>query len=113
LKISLLIPFFNEEQQIPLTLATVIPILESTGYDFELVLVDDGSRDQTWQVISQASRDDHRIHGIRFSRNFGKEAAICAALDAATGDAVIRDGWRFAASAPAHSGHDPALGIWL
>jgi len=89
LKISLLIPFFNEEQQIPLTLATVIPILESTGYDFELVLVDDGSRDQTWQVISQASRDDHRIHGIRFSRNFGKEAAICAALDAATGDAVI------------------------
>jgi len=53
LKISLLIPFFNEEQQIPLTLATVIPILESTGYDFELVLVDDGSRDQTWQVISQ------------------------------------------------------------
>ncbi len=89
MKISLLIPFFNEEQQIPLTLATVIPILESTGYDFELVLVDDGSRDQTWQVISQASRDDHRIHGIRFSRNFGKEAAICAALDAATGDAVI------------------------
>lgn len=89
MKISLLIPFYNEEQQIPLTLSTVIPILEGTGYDFELVLVDDGSRDQTWQTIAQASQADSRIHGIRFSRNFGKEAAICAALDAATGDAVI------------------------
>jgi len=89
LKISLLIPFYNEEQQIPLTLATVTPILEATGYDFELVLVDDGSRDQTWSVIEKASRADHRIFGIRFSRNFGKESAICAALDAATGDAVI------------------------
>ncbi|NCC75231.1 MAG: glycosyltransferase [Clostridia bacterium] len=89
LKISLLIPFYNEEQQIPLTLATVVPILEGTGHDFELVLVDDGSRDQTWQSILQASQVDSRIHGIRFSRNFGKEAAICAALDASTGDAVI------------------------
>lgn len=89
MKISLLIPFYNEEQQIPLTLATVVPILEGIGHDFELVLVDDGSRDRTWKAIFQASQDDQRIHGIRFSRNFGKEAAICAALDAATGDAVI------------------------
>lgn len=89
MKISLLIPFYNEEQQIPLTLATVMPILESTGHEFELVLVDDGSRDLTWQAISLASQEDRRIHGIRFSRNFGKEAAICAALDAATGDAVV------------------------
>jgi dolichol-phosphate mannosyltransferase len=89
LTLSLLIPFYNEEKQIPLTLDTVVPILESTGHTFELILVDDGSRDQTWDAIEAASRLDPRIHGIHFSRNFGKEAAICAALDAAVGDAVI------------------------
>jgi polyisoprenyl-phosphate glycosyltransferase len=88
-KISLLIPFYNEEKQIPLTLETVLPIMESTGYDFELVLVDDGSRDGTWREIAVAASRDARITGIRFSRNFGKEAAICAALEQASGDAVI------------------------
>lgn len=89
MKLSLLIPFYNEEQQIPITLATVIPIMESLGLDFELVLVDDGSRDRTWAVITEAAQKDPRIIGLNFSRNFGKEAAICAALDRAAGDAVI------------------------
>jgi polyisoprenyl-phosphate glycosyltransferase len=89
MKLSLLIPFYNEEAQIPITLATVIPIMASTGLDFELVLVDDGSKDATWPVIEAASRQDSRIVGLHFSRNFGKEAAICAALEQASGDAVI------------------------
>lgn len=89
MKLSLLIPFYNEEKQIPITLATVIPILESTGMDFEVVMVDDGSRDSTWDVIRQASNLDNRLVGLHFSRNFGKEAAICAAIDRADGDAVI------------------------
>jgi glycosyltransferase involved in cell wall biosynthesis len=88
-KLSLLIPFYNEEKQIPITIKVVVPILESTGLDFEIILVDDGSRDQTWPVIEQAGQADPRIHGLHLSRNFGKEAAICAALDASTGDAVI------------------------
>ncbi|MEA4890459.1 MAG: glycosyltransferase family 2 protein [Clostridiaceae bacterium] len=89
MKIALLIPFYNEEEQIPLTLKTVIPILESTRMDFELIMVDDGSRDRTWPVIEEACRRDTRLTGLRFSRNFGKEAAICAALDQADSDAVI------------------------
>ncbi len=89
MKLSLLIPFFNEENQIPITLATVIPIMAGTGMDFELILVDDGSRDRTWAVIDAFSKQDSRITGLHFSRNFGKEAAICAALDQASGDAVI------------------------
>ena len=60
MKLSLLIPFYNEEKQIPLTLQTVLPILESTGCDFEVLLVDDGSRDETWTVIAEASRRDDR-----------------------------------------------------
>ncbi len=89
MKLSLLIPFFNEEEQIPITLDAVVPIMESLKMDFEIVLVDDGSQDRTWEVISQAAARDGRIVGLHFSRNFGKEAAICAALEAATGDAVI------------------------
>ncbi len=87
--LSVLIPFYNEEKQIPLTLATVIPILESVDPGFELVLVDDGSRDRTYALIAEAAARDPRIVGLRFSRNFGKEAAIRAALDYAHGDAVI------------------------
>lgn len=89
MKVSLLIPFYNEEVQIPKTLAVVVPILESTGLAFELVLVDDGSRDGTWAAITAAASLDHRIRGLHFSRNFGKEAAICAALDVAVGDVVV------------------------
>lgn len=89
MKLSLLIPFYNEEEQIPLTLETVVPIMTSTGFDFEIILIDDGSRDQTWAVIEAASRQDQRLIGLRFSKNFGKEAAVCAALDKAEGDAVI------------------------
>jgi glycosyltransferase involved in cell wall biosynthesis len=87
--LSVLIPFYNEEQQVPLTLAVIVPILASVDPEFELVLVDDGSRDKTFSLIKEASEKDARIVGIRFSRNFGKEAAICAALDYAHGDAVI------------------------
>ncbi len=89
MKISLLIPFYNEEDMIPLTLQTLEPILESVSPDHELLLIDDGSTDETWSIIQSANTRDRRIKGIRFSRNFGKEAALCAGLDAVTGDAVI------------------------
>lgn len=89
MKISLLIPFYNEEKQIPITLDTLHPIMQSLQLDYELVLVDDGSRDQTWQIIESAAKDDSHVIGLHFSRNFGKEAAICAALEQASGDAVI------------------------
>ena len=87
--VSLLIPFYNEEKQIPITLSVLIPILQNLPVDYELIMVDDGSRDQTWKLIEQASQDNPKIVGLRFSRNFGKEAAICAGIDRAAGDAVI------------------------
>ncbi len=80
MKISVLIPFYNEESQIPITLSALLPVLESLGCDFEAVLVDDGSSDGTWRALRAAAAEDARIHAIRFSRNFGKEAALCAAL---------------------------------
>lgn len=89
MKVSLLIPFYNEEQQIPLTLDVVVPILEQTGLEYEVIMVDDGSKDRTWDVITDACKRHPHLAGLRFSRNFGKEAAICAALDYADSDAVI------------------------
>ncbi len=89
MKISVVIPFFNEEKQIPITVDALVPVLTSLGCDFEAVLVDDGSSDGTWAALRAACTADARLRAIRFSRNFGKEAALCAALDAADGDAVV------------------------
>lgn len=93
MKLSLLIPFYNEEEQLKHTLDTVRPILRSVTQDYEIIAVDDGSRDLTWEVLSNEARRDPRVHAIRFSRNFGKEAAICAAMEAVQGDiAILMDG---------------------
>lgn len=87
--ISILIPFYNEEKQLPITLRAIIPILSQLPVDYELILIDDGSSDGTWELMTAASQANSRIRGLRFSRNFGKEAAICAGLSHASGDAVI------------------------
>lgn len=98
MKLSLIVPFFNEEKQIPVTVNTIIPIMNSLDYDYEILLIDDGSKDHTWYMIEQAANyvrpiNDKGLEGsiraIAFSRNFGKEAAICAGLHYASGDAVI------------------------
>ncbi len=89
--LSILIPFYNEEEQIPLTLAEIARVMGEAGLDLEytIVAVDDGSSDGTWNAIRAAATADPRIQGLRLSRNFGKEAALCAALDVADTDAVI------------------------
>lgn len=89
MKISILLPFYNEAEQIPVTLNAVEAVLKSMACTYELVLVDDGSKDNTWAVLQQAAAMRPGIRAIHFSRNFGKEAAICAGLDQVTGDAVI------------------------
>lgn len=83
--ISVVIPSYNEEENIHDCAREIAAVLENE--DYELIFVDDGSRDHTWSKICEASSD--RIRGLRFSRNFGKEAAIRAGLDASRGDAVI------------------------
>ena len=83
--ISVVIPSYNEEENIIDCSREISAVLENE--DHELIFVDDGSRDLTWQRICEVSGES--IRGIRFSRNFGKEAAIRAGLDAASGDAVI------------------------
>ncbi|MBR2765961.1 MAG: glycosyltransferase family 2 protein [Blautia sp.] len=90
--LSVVIPAYNEEAMLPRTVSALTSILESAEIGFELVFVDDGSRDRTWERIQEAAQADPRIHGIRFSRNFGKESAIFAGLAGARGDcAAVMD----------------------
>jgi len=70
-------------------MACVGKICDDAAISYELVLVDDGSKDESWQEISSMAKEDERITAVRLSRNFGKEPALCAGLDAASGDAVI------------------------
>lgn len=87
-RISCVVPVFNEEQGIAEFIAALTDTLKKLGYVYEILLVDDGSKDNT-PVIIQQLRAHFVLRCIRFSRNFGKENAISAGLDHAQGDAVI------------------------
>jgi glycosyltransferase involved in cell wall biosynthesis len=87
--LSLVVPVFNEEESIGLFLTTVEPFLERAGLRFEIVFVNDGSRDDTLNRLLEYSRQDRRIRVVNLSRNFGKEAALTAGIDHARGDIVI------------------------
>ncbi len=88
--LSLVVPFYNEEEAIDLFFSTVIPILtELPGLDFEIVCVNDGSRDATQSMLAAWAGRDARVVVIELTRNFGKEAALTAAIDHARGDIVV------------------------
>lgn len=88
-EISIIVPVFNEEASIPRYLAEVVPVLESITADWEIVFVNDGSRDRTLATIRDANAREPRVRGVDFSRNFGKEVALSAGLDHAVGRAVV------------------------
>lgn len=87
--LSLVIPVFNEEESIDLFLDTVMPLLERASLRFELVFINDGSRDNTFARLFDRGRGDRRIRIVNLSRNFGKEAALTAGIDHAKGDILI------------------------
>lgn len=88
--LSVIIPFYNEEEQAGETITVTKQVLESIpNLDYELLLIDDGSSDATWQQLELAAINDTHLRILALSRNFGKEAAICAGLDYAKGDAVV------------------------
>ena len=86
--LSVVLPAYNEELMIAKTCRVLREVLNEVGIAYELVLVDDGSRDNTWTEIEKAGKKDPHIVGVHFSRNFGKEAAVFAGLAQAGGDVV-------------------------
>lgn len=87
-RISIVIPAYHEAAQIPATVKAIAEYIPQQ-YDYRLLFVDDGSQDDTWSVILEQKQQNPRVNGLRFSRNFGKEAALVAGLLEADGDAVI------------------------
>ena len=90
MRLSIGIPVFNEQEVIPELLARLLPVLDGIpGGPHEVVFVDDGSTDQSRRLLQDAAARDRRIRVVVLSRNFGHQAALGAALDFATGDAVV------------------------
>lgn len=87
--VSVVIPVFQEAEALPTFLASIRHMLDQVVVPHEIVVVDDGSSDNTWPVVSQEAATSPSIRGFRLSRNFGKEAALCAGLENARGAAVI------------------------
>jgi glycosyltransferase involved in cell wall biosynthesis len=87
--LSIAIPVYNEADSLPPLRESLERVLESIGVDYEIILVDDGSQDETWAKIAAWHAADGRVRGIRFARNFGKEAALSAGLYQSRGAAVV------------------------
>ncbi len=87
--LSVVIPAYNEEKNVLIAAQRITSVLDENDIEHELIFVNDGSADKTWEQICAESAKDSRVKGICFSRNFGKESAIFAGLKYAKGDAVV------------------------
>lgn len=87
--LSIILPSYNEEKMISIAARRLGEILTPENIDYELVFVDDGSKDSTWAQIQEVSKTDSHVVGVHFSRNFGKEAAMFAGLETANGDCCV------------------------
>jgi len=87
--ISILIPVYNEEKNLLHSIDKIVEETKKANCSFEIVIVDDGSKDKTWDVINKLSDTHKNLHAIRLSRNFGKEAALCACMENARGEAAL------------------------
>ncbi len=87
--ISVVIPVFNERDSLPALYAEIAGAARTAQLDAEILFVDDGSTDDSWQIIAELARAHAEVHGIRFRRNFGKAAALSAGFRAAHGDIIL------------------------
>ena len=87
--LSLVLPVYREGKHLGNVLAAIQKQLDATAETYEMVIVDDGSPDNSWDIIAGFSRREPRARGLRLSRNFGKESALCAGIEAARGEAIV------------------------
>ncbi len=87
--LSIIIPLFNEEESLPELSEWIVRVVTANQYSYEVIMIDDGSTDNSWQVIEQISANNPNFKGIKFQRNYGKSAALNEGFKAAKGDVVI------------------------
>jgi glycosyltransferase involved in cell wall biosynthesis len=88
-RFSVVVPFYDEQENIPPLYMKLTEVMDPAGEPYELVFVDDGSRDQTFRILEQIQQHDARVHVIRLRRNFGQTAALKAGFDFARGDIIV------------------------
>jgi glycosyltransferase involved in cell wall biosynthesis len=89
IRYSVVVPFFNEQENIPPLYMKITEVMDSIGEPYELIFIDDGSRDNSFKVLSDIYEHDHRVNIVRLRRNFGQTPALKAGFDFARGDVVI------------------------
>lgn len=89
MQLSIVIPLLNEEESLQELHAWIVSVMQSKHFSYEVLFVDDGSTDTSWNLISILSKKDPNVKGIRFQRNFGKSQALHAGFKAASGDVII------------------------
>ena len=87
--ISVIIPLFNEEESLPELYAWIERVMNDNGFSFEVIFVNDGSTDHSWQVIQRLGSESEHVKGIKFRRNYGKSPALYCGFKQAQGDVVI------------------------
>ena len=87
--ISVIIPAFNECESLPELSAWIARVMQEHGFSYEVLFVDDGSTDGTWEAVRRLSADDPHVHGLRFRRNYGKSAALYCGFERAQGEVVF------------------------
>ena len=87
--ISVVVPLYNEEESLPELTAWIDKVMKKNNFSYEVLLVDDGSTDNSWEVVEKLSSNNSNIRGIKFRRNHGKSAALYCGFDAAEGNVVI------------------------
>ncbi len=88
-KLSVVIPVYNEEENVPILYKQLVEVLKELPYDYEVIFVNDGSTDRTGEILKEIARKDKKVKVIEFSRNFGQTPAIVAGIDHSTGDVII------------------------
>jgi len=89
MNLSIVVPLYNEEESLPELCSWIKSVVDQHGYTYEVLLIDDGSRDDSWEVIQTIAASNPNIKGIKFQRNYGKSAALNEGFKAAQGDVVI------------------------
>src|SRR5918999_3466151 len=87
--LSVVVPVYNEQENVPLLYGQLIRVLEDAGRTFEILFVDDGSRDHSRELLKQLANTDPRVKLILFRRNYGQTAAMQAGIQHASGDTIV------------------------
>ena len=89
MNISVIVPLYNEEESLPELHAWIKRVMTANNFTYEIIFVNDGSTDRSWDVIEELSQKDENVKGIKFRRNYGKSPALYCGFKEAKGDVII------------------------